>query len=1141
MSALNRKKGRVLVILLSLAAIFLLAGLPQSPFSVIKNIKKKSAGQVELLLPSNNLSKHLSVDPCTEKSLESLYDSTENFNPAKSGLNVFKARLAKEYKNKNFNNLAIKVLAGNEDSSATSKTCLLPLKAGTESSLAVSLDNQPITEVALGKQSVFCSKGKAYLLDDGFYPVEAVLKSYAKQIKDKKAVLTLKKQLSELKAKKARLSKNKKTERLKLDKDIRRVSLSISYAQYFSKDAEYLASFYNSVCTQSALIITPNSNPVVPTSAPERTIAASPTAIKTATVAATPTAIKTATAVRTVAPTSTAVSNRITAPSLLSPAASNTFDTIYTLPAGSSSITISWNRVEYKPGYARYLVRAVDLSNNSSILSSVNPENYSSESITLSSLQAGRKYRFWLHSAKEQVDYSSGSHTYSEQVDFFFSVPGSNQVTPTATPTARVSATATSGTPNSDYRVGDKIQLIKATNVRSTAGLNGNLLGQQQIGSTGTIVSGPLSADNITWWNVKFNNGVDGYCGEDNYQKIIPECNNGQTEARTFWKSPTVPSGQKCESQSQTWTCNNGKWQRTTGTYENASCYEEGAPGRTLCVNKSSSSCFSSITACVNQAVPGDICEVQSGNYAERIKPTVSGEALRPIIIRAVSGANVTVDGLDLDAVYFIEVSGLKFQTLTRDSITWRFNTHYLAGTYINGDPWVKGPVTISAFDTMPQESVTYNISRPCTVVGKQVQVPSFNPGTYLPGLYDCNYVGEWKTATITSTFVPSNTGDYGGSMLNIDPKWCKEFYCSKYNANNQCIETKCKTEIYQGLYNKESPMLYDANLNIAKKLPYTIQVSDSQPIQGLVSTSNTIAPKPNFGHAAVLTVVKDIPAKGDFRPYYGGPVKDSNRNFNQIDWSIFKNLAAPASGTLPDYKELIARLKLLIIEKHGGGGAEPSTQYKSFSNAAMSYGREIANITSLATLYLQTNASRENKAKVLVYLLQYGIDIHGSLVNGMDWIPNGGHNQGRLLPFYLVDRCFKLGDSLLLQYVEKFHETMQHFYLGSLPEWSTGYDQQYLTWTQTGYRFTNGGRNVAAVLGLLFMEGNRSEIKKRFGNHSRFSAFVDYAIDVFYPIETGNPKVNIRNETANEGVSYSPNAIHPFTRDMWKAYAGNP
>jgi hypothetical protein len=72
--------------------------------------------------------------------------------------------------------------------------------------------------------------------------------------------------------------------------------------------------------------------------------------------------------------------------------------------------------------------------------------------------------------------------------------------------------------PPSPFAVGTRIAVTRSTNVRASGTLSGTLLGTQATGNTGTIIAGPVVADNITWWQVNYDVGADGWSGEDNFE-----------------------------------------------------------------------------------------------------------------------------------------------------------------------------------------------------------------------------------------------------------------------------------------------------------------------------------------------------------------------------------------------------------------------------------------------------------------------------------------------------------------------------------------------------------------------------------------------------------------------------------------------
>jgi hypothetical protein len=63
-------------------------------------------------------------------------------------------------------------------------------------------------------------------------------------------------------------------------------------------------------------------------------------------------------------------------------------------------------------------------------------------------------------------------------------------------------------------------------------------------------------------------------------------------------------------------------------------------------------------------------------------------------------------------------------------------------------------------------------------------------------------------------------------------------------------------------------------------------------------------------------------------------------------------------------------------------------------------YSREIARAVGIAGLLLSLNYTAEQKEPLLVYLTQYGIDLHGLVLRGhRGWPAFGGHGSGRKFP----------------------------------------------------------------------------------------------------------------------------------------------
>ena len=96
---------------------------------------------------------------------------------------------------------------------------------------------------------------------------------------------------------------------------------------------------------------------------------------------------------------------------------------------------------------------------------------------------------------------------------------------PSLTCGVRLPPTPTPTSTTGGFKIGDVIEVTKNVNVRTTGLLNPSTLkGINPQGSRGTIIAGPTMTDDrfgkITWFNVNFDTGFDGWVGADNYKRI---------------------------------------------------------------------------------------------------------------------------------------------------------------------------------------------------------------------------------------------------------------------------------------------------------------------------------------------------------------------------------------------------------------------------------------------------------------------------------------------------------------------------------------------------------------------------------------------------------------------------------------------
>ncbi|HSA28273.1 MAG TPA: PKD domain-containing protein [Phycisphaerae bacterium] len=278
-----------------------------------------------------------------------------------------------------------------------------------------------------------------------------------------------------------------------------------------------------------------------------------------------------------------------------------------------------------------------------------------------------------------------------------------------------------------------------------------------------------------------------------------------------------------------------------------------------------------------------------------------------------------------------ITVNDVFASSLSQWGITWTFDKRYRVGKFVNGDWWVKGPVTVTAIDP------------PSVTVGGRIM---------------------------------------NGSML--DP--------SALNGATQGYDS--------AMYREYGPA-YSPALNVALGLspgsPRTVPANSS-----LVSTIsvNPLESSPNalqkqvLLSASVLTVTTGLVGDGSFRPPYSGSDKSIRFTRAQLDYSRFANLA-PVSGTPdPDGVRSAAFQRVCLDHVPNWMGAD----YSHHRSGVPGYGREFSSAVGTGYLLLNLNVAPEKKERLLIDMVQAGIDLYGVLVNGGqdNWVGQGGEASGR-------------------------------------------------------------------------------------------------------------------------------------------------
>ncbi len=123
------------------------------------------------------------------------------------------------------------------------------------------------------------------------------------------------------------------------------------------------------------------------------------------------------------------------------------------------------------------------------------------------------------------------------------------------------------------------------------------------------------------------------------------------------------------------------------------------------------------------------------------------------------------------------------------------------------------------------------------------------------------------------------------------------------------------------------------------------------------------------------------------------------------------------------------------------------------------SYGREGGYLMSFAGLLLTLNFTPAQKEPLLVYLVQYGIDLYGLVQQGhTGWPAWGGHGTGRKFPIVLAG--VMLNQTNMASVQSQFGEDMQTIWISETPPAGT-YTKSWQTEPQTavygGHVGTNG------------------------------------------------------------------------------------
>lgn len=277
--------------------------------------------------------------------------------------------------------------------------------------------------------------------------------------------------------------------------------------------------------------------------------------------------------------------------------------------------------------------------------------------------------------------------------------------------------------------------------------------------------------------------------------------------------------------------------------------------------------------------------------------------------------------------------------------------------------------VSSTAIEPDPTEEGTHNVFELSQYGITWHFDDQYSSGTFANG--DYWVVGPVSIVDISPGFIELNGRVTNGSMVNPRPG-TTQGYDSHRDYDDQL----------------------NAGVGISQNNPLVLSPRDML----ITSISNTAMEGIDsyLSTAAVLSVVAQPPAEGSFRPgYCHGGNSSVEFHMNQLDLTRLANLTAPPGA--PAFEALALEFQRPWLDHLPGwyGG------YLHAEENMPRYGRELAGLTGLGSLMLQTQGSDQEKKPLLINYVQLGIDLYSIYETASydHWAPDGGHCAGRKWP----------------------------------------------------------------------------------------------------------------------------------------------
>lgn len=264
-------------------------------------------------------------------------------------------------------------------------------------------------------------------------------------------------------------------------------------------------------------------------------------------------------------------------------------------------------------------------------------------------------------------------------------------------------------------------------------------------------------------------------------------------------------------------------------------------------------------------------------------------------------------------------------------------------------------------------------------------------------------------------------TGDY----YVIGPVTVVDIFPKQENGRNGCAVNPPPNQDKSGYDSREEAERYDASM--CSKLPIELKPGDNLvsaisvdkvgEIRNFLKNDKTHSPIKSY---SVLTCMKEAPPKDAFRPSYADGfgkdqkiylAKDLKRNLlPRLAYGKKTYKAEKGEVTLKELEDRFNRTWMDIV----------FFEYDTPIEYMTGYPAETARAIGIVTLVLMTDLTPADKEKLLIGVVQYGIDLWGLLRAGYPgWQAVGGHGSAR--KWTIIFAGMMLGDEDMASPNKKF------------------------------------------------------------------------------------------------------------------------